>query len=372
MTVAACSPGTVDGAVRTQSSSELGIEVSRVVAPDPTAPPPTSAGPSAGASASSSPTVMPAPPAPAPLDTYVTPGERLGIAGCRLFPRDNAFHASIARLPVHPRSERMIAAGGGSSMVLNAGFSAGIWDGARPGYPVNVADSRTTERVSVLGGVWRSTSDLYGHPIPDAPRFEGWPAKRWDRHLLVVDAATCRSHEMLGVTSPGENPIGQWLVDKAVTLDLETNEYRARGTVKVAGVSMLAGLVRFDEVATGNIDHAIAMSMPTAGSGDPVWPARYTDGPNDDPDAPPMGSWFRLREDVDLSGLGPQARVVAQALRDHGAVLVDTGGRFSLSGEPDLRWDDADLRGLRRFSLESFEVVDPTPMMVRRDSLQIR
>lgn len=371
--LAACTPMASERGA-SYSASELGIEVSGT--PLTTGDESGADGPAAPAGGVTAPGSEPAAPTaprtPAPPEgTFVTPGERPGIAGCDLFPRDNAFHASIQRLPVHPRSDSMLSAAGGASLVLNAGFSAAPWEGARPGYPVNIADSRSSEVTGVVARTHTGTSDTEGHPMPTAPRFEGWPANRWDRHLLVVDPATCTSHEMIGVTPPGQNPLGAWFVDKAVTIDLGSNAYRGGGTVKVAGVSMLAGLVRYDEVATGELDHAISMSLPSAG-GRSVWPARSSDGPNPDPAAPPMGTWLRLRGDVDLSSLGPQARTIARALQDHGGVLADTGGRFALSGEPDVRWDDADLRGLRGLTVADFEVVDPMPMMVSRDSLRIR
>lgn len=349
------------------SAEELGIEVARDRAEDPSAPEVPDPGSTAPADDAAEAAVEALP----PEGSYIAPTERLGIAGCDLFPRDNAFHASIARLPVHPRSDAMVDAGGGPSLTLNAGFSAAPWQGSRPGYPVNIADSRSSEVIDVIGRQYATTSDLAGHPVPTAPRFEGWPSLTWDQHLLVVDPSTCTSHEMIGVSPPADNPLGAWFVDKAVKIDLSSNEYRDRGSVKVAGVSMLAGLLRYDEVASGNVDHVISMSLPTA-SPAYVWPARSSDGTNPHPDAPPMGTWLRLRADVDLSGLGPQAATIARALRDHGGVLADTGARFALSGEPDVRWDDADLRGLRSLSLSSFEVVDPSPMMVSRGSLRIR
>jgi hypothetical protein len=85
-----------------------------------------------------------------------------------------------------------------------------------------------------------------------------------------------------------------------------------------------------------------------------------------------MGSWFRLRADADLSALGPQALVVARALQTYGAVLADTGPGLTLAGEPDVRWDDADLATLTSLSMADLQVVDPTPMMVSPDSHQIR
>lgn len=351
---------------------DVGIEVSRSVEPAAAAVP-VEDGEEGEAAIESPPVPGPAirEPLVPPAGSYVTPGERLGIAGCSLFPRDHAFHASIGALEVHPDSDSMLAAAGGAALHLDAGFSAKPWDGARAGYPVNLADSRVAEVVQVVAGQGAATSDLAGHPMPTAARIEGWPSMRWDRHLLVVDPATCRSHEMIGVTPPSANPLGAWMANKAVIVDLDSNAYRPGGTVKVSGISMLAGLVRYDEVAAGRIDHVLSMGIPSAGPR-AVWPARASDGPNPHPDAPPMGTWLRLRADTDLSSLGPQAAVVARALRDHGGVLADTGGRWVVSGEPDVRWDDADLNTLRGLTLEDFEVVDPTPMMTSRDSLRIR
>jgi hypothetical protein len=85
-----------------------------------------------------------------------------------------------------------------------------------------------------------------------------------------------------------------------------------------------------------------------------------------------MGSWLRLRSDADVSRLGPQARIVAEALRDHGAIVSDTGPGFVVRGEPDLRWDDDDIDTLGELTMDDFEIVDAAPMMVSPDSYQLR
>jgi hypothetical protein len=137
--------------------------------------------------------------------------------------------------------------------------------------------------------------------------------------------------------------------------------------------SLLHGLVRFDEVASGDIDHVLHLTLPRIRSGAAWWPAFHSDGREARPDAVPMGAWFRLRSDVSVSGLGPQARIVAQALRDHGAILADTGAEAAtIMGEPDLRWDDRDLAGLGRLTLSDFEIVDPADMIVDPATHQIR
>lgn len=324
----------------------------------------------------------PAPSKPSPTTTtptstgsttsFVTKGERLGVGGCPVFPRDNAFHADIGKLPVRADSAAVIKAEGASEIV-RAGFSANVWEGSRKGVPINIADSHTDKLIDFLGTPTSSIFEHKGHPIPKNPRLEGWPGIAWDRHLLVVDTATCISSEFFYVTPASMNPAGYWVAQKAVKLDLRSNASKGRGTTVASGLSLLSGMVRYDEVASGRIDHVIAMSLPKVKDAPAIWPAFATDGRSSDPNAPAMGSWFRLRADADLSALGPEARIVAKALQEHGAVLTDTNFTgMALRGEPDTRWDDKDLATLKKLTLTDFEVVDASPMMVNRSSLQIR
>ncbi len=306
-------------------------------------------------------------------DTYVASGERLGVGGCQLFPRDNAFHADIAKLPVRSDSAQVIESIGSTSLKVRPAFSAGIWEGSRSGIPVNVVDSRTTQIVDFVGGEYSYLSDLGGHPLPAHPRYEGWPGIAWDRHLLVVDSATCISSEFFYVTPAWMNPFGYWVAQTAVKIDLSTNTPRARGATTASGLSMLTGMIRYDEVASGRIGHTIAMAIPKIKKSPPVWPAFGTDGRSTDPNAPAMGTWMRLKPNADLSSLGPQARVVAEALQQHGAVVTDTNhGGMAMGGEPDTRWDDADLATLQTLDASDFEVVDPTPMIIDPASMKIR
>ncbi len=388
---AACTPSSTD--TSTQSSSELGIEVAAArrswfpwrtttttttittttTSTTTTTVPPTTTTAPVAAPPSQPPTAVQGDTPPA--GSFITPGERARVAGCPLFPRDNVFHASVASLPVKPNSASTIAAAGGAAMTLNPGFSSGIWMGSRGGYPVNVVDSRTAPRAGFLLGTYGYLSDNVAVPMPANPQVEGAPGLAWDRHLLVVDSATCSSYEAWFTSPPYSqyNWGGTWTAETLVRLDLATNQPRRLGTTMAAGTSMLHGLVRYDEVAAGDIDHVLHMSLPTISSASPVWPAMRTDGRDPNPANAPMGTWFRLRADADLSGLGPQALVVARALQQHGAVLTDTGHNgATIVGEPDDRWNDLDLSGLRRFNLTSFEVVDPSAMIVDPASHQIR
>ncbi|MGB3411269.1 MAG: hypothetical protein WBA45_08715 [Microthrixaceae bacterium] len=308
-------------------------------------------------------------PSTAPVGSHVTEGERLGIENCAVFPPDHAFHADVSKLPVATGSQQTIASAGADLMLL-PGFSSLVWQGSRTGLPINIVDSTKVSSVDVLGGKYREISDLNDHPIPESPRIEGFPGAAWDRHMLLVDTATCTSHEFFYVKRVPI--IGKWHAETAAKFDLNSNAIRKRGSTKAAGTSMLAGLIRYDEVQRGRIDHVMSFSLPKISTRPPVWPASGTDGRSDDPDAPPMGTWFRLRDDVDLSGLAPDALVIAKALQTHGAIVDDTGPEYmGLGGENDERWNDVEIETLKQLKLSDFEVVDPSSMMVTADSYQI-
>jgi hypothetical protein len=121
---------------------------------------------------------------------------------------------------------------------------------------------------------------------------------------------------------------------------------------------MVPLIYTYEEVEAGVIPHALRIMLPWIADAY-QWPARHTDGRSDDPRAPPMGAWLRLRADVSLDGLGPQARVIADALRTHGAVVADTTlSEWHLSGTPDARWDDDDLDTLVSLTPDDFEWLD--------------
>jgi hypothetical protein len=307
---------------------------------------------------------------------WFEPGERQGLGGCPLFPTDHVYRARVRGLPVQPGSPDLIDATGGGAVSLVPGFSSGIWEGSRAGIPFNVADGSTARRVDfVVTYNYQEDESHLGVPIPENPRYEGWPSRAWDRHLVVVDTATCESREVIGVRTPEDDLLGlgggRWYADAAATFDLNSNA-ESSGVATASMVSLLSGLVRFDEVAGGEIDHAISVTLDRIAAGVVTWPAMATDGRSTEPHSIPMGSWLRLRGDVGLDELGPQARVIAEALKDHGMIVTDTGPGLVLQGDPDTRWDDADLRTLRSLSLDDFELLDASELMVSPRSFQMR
>jgi hypothetical protein len=282
----------------------------------------------------------------------------------QLLPDDAVFYRSASDLPVSEDSERWIAALG--DLRLGAGFSGEVVDGVVFGIPFNeVGPSTPTQRVSIE--LWGGGSYQGDYPISDPAYIESMPTYGFDQHYIAVDRERRLVWELLNARAW----FGRWQADSGARWSMDDLEY-GEGSTIAAGLPLLPGTITYDEVASGRIGHVILSGTPTSAAGRWIWPARGTDGRSEDPDAPPQGAWLRLRDDVDLSELGPQARVVAEALREYGTVLSDTGPGFGLRGTPDDRWDEADLASLAALRTDDFEVVDPSSAMISAESLAVR
>ena len=209
-------------------------------------------------------------------------------------------------------------------------------------------------------------SDPGPYPVPANAPIEGGPASSGDRHVLVVDRDACRDYELYAAYPNGGGT--SWSAGSGATFDLTSNAMRPATwtSADAAGLPILPGLVRYDEVAAGEIDHAIRITLRRTDRRY-VWPARHQAGAND-PTAAPMGAWLRLKPTVDPSRFGPQARVVVRALQQHGAIVADNGSSWYVSGAPDDRWDNDDLHGLGALHGSDFEFVDPSSLVTDPDS----
>lgn len=291
----------------------------------------------------------------------LVPADAAPIGGCRLFPSDNYWYADVSGLPVHPQSDAWIRSIG-LDRTLKADFGAGFWDGSRIGIPFNTANARTL-RYTVRFD-YDDESDHLRYPIPARPRIEGGS----DHHLLTVDTARCRLTELYAVRRRN----GQWRAGSGAAWDLRSNALRPAGwtSADAAGLPILPGLVRWNEAASGVIDHAIRFTAPETRTSY-VWPARHQAGSGADASLPPMGAWFRLRADVDLSGYHGVVRTILEALRTHGMILADNGSPWYLSGVPNERWSNDALRALGDLDGRDFEAVDVSSLMVSAGSGQV-
>lgn len=268
-----------------------------------------------------------------------------GAPACPVLPPGNVWNARVDGRPALPGSQRLIASIGLDN-ALHPDFSAA----GRYGIPINVVGRRTPRRA--VRFEYASESDRVRYPIPARPRIEGGS----DRHLLMLDRDACRLYELFGARRARS---GAWTAGSGATWDLRSNRLRPGGwtSADAAGLPILPGLARYDEVAGAGIDHALRFTAPRTRTAF-VYPARHAAGESSDPALPPMGLRVRLRRGVSLAGLGPQARAVALALKRYGMILADNGSPWFVTGAPDRRWDDDDLRGLGRLTGRDFEAVD--------------
>ena len=289
----------------------------------------------------------------------------LASSGCPLFPADNVWHADVSRLPVHPRSGAYLAAMGPGAGI-HADFGSGTWEGGPIGIPYTVVGAGQP-RVPVRFG-YAGESDPGPYPIPPDAPVEGGPGADGDRHVLVVQAGSCRLYELFDAHREG----GGWRAGSGAVWDLRSNRLRPAGwtSADAAGLPILAGLVRYEEVARGRVDHAIRVTVDRSQAAY-LWPARHHAGQAGS-SLPPMGLRLRLKAGVDIGGFPAQARVILRAMRTHGLVVADNGSSGFIGGVPDERWDNDALHQLRRVTLADFEAVDTARLRISPASAAAR
>jgi hypothetical protein len=282
-----------------------------------------------------------------------------------MFPADSHWHADVRGLPVRANSDAMVARVGATA-ALKADFGSGLWDGGPIGIPFVVVPG--TQPKVPISFQYAGESDPGPYPIPPDAPIEGGPSATGDRHVIVVDRDACRLYEVFNARRGTD---GSWRAGSGATWDLRSNALRPAGwtSADAAGLPILPGLVRYDEVAAGKVEHAIRMTVPVSRTSY-VWPARHQAGSTGDTSAPPMGQRFRLKASVDESTFPAQVRPIIRALKVYGAINADNGSPWYITGVPDERWDNDALQTLRRIKGSDFEAIDATPLRVSAHSGQ--
>jgi hypothetical protein len=272
---------------------------------------------------------------------------------CPIFPADNWWNLRVDRLPVAANSKTIVSSIG-ADLRLHADFGAGLWDGGPIGIPITVVDSSTPR--SDVAFDYADESDPGPYPIPADVAIEGGPEATGDRHAILVDKDTCRLHELFAL-SPAFDP--PWEAGSGARWNLGSNALRPRGwtSADAAGLPILPGLARYDEVASGAITHALRFTVRKSRRAY-VYPARHFASAYTCRCLPPMGLRLRLRLDYPVSTFPPQARIVLRALKRYGMVVADNGSSWYVSGAPDPGWDNDDLHTLARVKGSDFRVVD--------------
>jgi hypothetical protein len=285
------------------------------------------------------------------------------INGCQLFPVNNTWNTPIDTLPVDANSQQYINTIGAASTV-HADFGSGLWDGGPIGIPYTTVPG-TQEKVNVTF-YYEDESDPGPYPIPPDAPIEGGSSSDGDRHVIVVDRDNCILYEIFDAWP---QPDGSWEAGSGAIYDLKSNALRPAGwtSADAAGLPILPGLVRYEEVASGEINHALRFTAPQTRR-QYIWPARHYASSLTGTQYPPMGQRFRLKANFNISGFSARNQVILKALKKYGMILADNGSSWFISGAPDPLWNNDDLHQLHNIKGSDFEAVDESSLMINPNS----
>jgi hypothetical protein len=284
-----------------------------------------------------------------------------------MYPEDNVWNVPIDTLPVDANSNTYVNAIG-STTKAHADFGT-EWDGFPIGIPYTTVLGTQPKVFLTFDNNWNE-NDLGPYPIPNNVPIEGDPAGDGDRHILILDKDNCILYEIWAAHKEGSD----WHAGSAAIFTVTQNSpLRPDGwtSADAAGLPILPSLVRYDEVALGEINHAIRFTSYTTKDAY-VWPARHAAASHPQAGSPPMGQRFRLKASFAIDGrFSDEMKVILRALKKYGAILADNGTSWYFSGVPDPRWSDDDLHAFDNYIKGSdFEAVNVTSLIVNTDSWQ--
>jgi len=294
-----------------------------------------------------------------------TPPPGPSIAGCPVFPNEHIWNTRVDSLPVDASSSAYVNTIGRDTG-FHADFGSGTWKGGPIGIPfVVVPTGQPGVNVSFY---YSGESDPAPYPIPTNAPIEGGPEAGGDRHVLVLQSGACRLYETY---DSWPTAVGSWHAGSGAVYDLRGYALRPDGwtSADAAGLPILPGLVRYEEILEGEILHAIRFTAPQTRRAY-VWPARHFASSLTGAQYPPMGQRFRLKVDYDISAYSPEVQIILTAMKRYGIILADNGAPWYLSGAPDPRWDNDHLHELDDLRGSDFEAVDSSPLLLNASSGQ--
>lgn len=277
---------------------------------------------------------------------------------CQVFPGDNIWNTDISSLPVNSQSSEWLASMAASTTNLHPDFG-----GPPYGFPFNIVDN--THPTVSIAFQYASESDPGPYPVGSDTLIENGS----DHHALIINKDTCTLYELFDLSGSGSS----WSAGSGAIFPLSSDALRPLDwtSADAAGLPMFPGLVRWDEVQAGAINHAIRF---TAAQTDQsfLWPARHQAGTAANPALPPMGARFRLKAGYDIASFSPQAQVILRAMQHYGLILADNGSNWYFSGTEDPSWPDSLLTELKSVPASEFEAVDESSLMVDPNSAAAR
>jgi hypothetical protein len=295
-------------------------------------------------------------------------GPAADIGSCQVFPdppaslsprapslgSQAAWNQDVSKAPRDPRSAAYISyidSHGGDHMHPDFGSP-------RPyGFPYSVVGAGQ-RKLSVHYTAYGDESDPGPFPVPAGARIEGGNGSDGDRHVLAIDESSCVLYELYRAFFVAK-PKPHWNADSGVAWDLGSSALRPDGwtSADAAGLPIFPGLVRYDEVAAGQLEHAIRVTFDSTRDAY-LHPASHCAGDTTSASAPPMGLRLRLKAGYGLGGFSGPARTIAEAMKRYGLIVADNGSNWYFSGSSDRRWDDDNLNQLKGIPGSAFEVVE--------------
>jgi len=280
-------------------------------------------------------------------------GPLASLNGFVPFPSNNLWNTDISNAAVDPNSANYINYIG-ASVTLHPDFGKGLYAGQSIGIPYQT-EAGTQAKVPVKITEYPGNSDPGPMPIPANALIEGYPKPdHGDRHVLVLDQGGCWLYELYQAQIKN----GAWSAGSTAIWDMTIIEQRPYTwtSADAAGLPIFVGLVRYDEVAAGAINHAVRYTVSTTQQAFTP-PASHWASSVTDPNAPPMGMRMRLKASFDISAFSPANQVILTALKKYGMILADNGSAIYISGMPDDSWSNNDLGNLKSITASSFDVV---------------
>jgi hypothetical protein len=274
--------------------------------------------------------------------------------GCPILPAGDPLNQEIADAPVNPRSASYVA-----SIGVDAHLHPDFGRNPEYGIPYTVVPA-AQRKVPIHFTEYPEESNPGPYPVPrDAP-VEGGRSSTGDRHVLVLQRGSCKLYELYNAHPAGRG----WDAGSGAVFDLRSDALRPAGwtSADAAGLPIFPLLVRYPEVKSGQIDHALRVTVPRTQRGY-IHPATHFASPSSEASLPPMGLRLRLKAGFSLHGFSGQARVILRALKRYGLIVADNGSPWYITGAPSPHWNEASLQELKRLTGADFEAVRSGPIV---------
>jgi hypothetical protein len=275
--------------------------------------------------------------------------------GCPILPPSDPLNQEIADAPVNPNSARYVA-----SIGLSAHLHPDFGTNPSYGIPYTVVGPRQ-RKVPIKFTEYPSESNPGPYPVPaNAPIEGGGKNGQGDKHVLVLQKGSCKLYELYDAQRQGAG----WSASNGAVFDLRSTALRPEGwtSADAAGLPIFPLLVRYPEVASGQIDHALRVTVPETQAGY-IHPATHFASASSDPSLPPMGLRLRLKASYSLAGFYGESLIILEALKRYGLIVADNGSPWYITGAPSPHWNDEDLEQIKQVPGSEFEAVEIGPIL---------